>query len=139
MLRARGAVRPVGGSVGILAAVDRRLTLVEARAFLPEVLAAARQVLAVRADAAELAADLRQDVTSSLGGLPELKGMQARLHSALEWFTEQGAHVRGWAPLLVDIPGIHNDQPVLWCWLEGEAELGWYHREDTGFAGRRQI
>ena len=29
--------------------------------------------------------------------------------------------------------------PVLWCWLEGEAEIGWYHRLDCGFPGRRPV
>jgi hypothetical protein len=119
--------------------VDRRLTLTEARAFLPELLAAAGQVLAVRADAVELAADLESGQPSRLGGLPELKGMQARLHSALDWFGEQGLELRGWAPLLVDLPGEHEGEPVVWCWLEGEEELNWYHREDCGFAGRRPL
>src|SRR4051812_37380246 len=85
--------------------VDRRLTLAEARAFLPDLLAAAGQVLAVRADAVELAADLGSGLPSRLGGLPELKGLQARLHSALDWFGEHGVALRGWAPLLVDLPG----------------------------------
>lgn len=120
-------------------AVDRRLSLTEARAFLPELLAAARQVLAVRADAVELGIDLASGAPSNLGGLPELKGLQARLHSALDWFGEQGVQLRGWAPLLVDVPGEHDGQPVSWCWLEGEAELTWYHREDCGFAARRPV
>jgi hypothetical protein len=119
--------------------VDRRLSLEEARAFLPEVLAAARRVLAVRADAVELGTDLAGGVPSALGGLPELKGLQARLHSALDWFAENDVHLRGWAPLLVDLPGEHDGQPVLWCWLEGEDELSWYHREDCGFAARRKV
>jgi hypothetical protein len=119
--------------------VDRRLTLDEARAFLPELLAAARQVVTVRADAVELAADLAAGTASRLGGLPELKGLQARLHSALDWFGENGAELRGWAPLLVDLPGEHDGQRVAWCWLEGEQELRWYHREDCGFAARREI
>jgi hypothetical protein len=120
-------------------AVDGRLTLTEARAFMPELLAAARQVLAVRADAVELGVDLAAGAPSPLGGLPELKGLQARLHSALDWFGEHGAQLRGWAPLLVDLPGEHEGQPVAWCWLEGETELTWYHREDCGFAARRPV
>jgi len=129
----------VGPDEAYSPAVDRRLTLDEARAFLPEMLGAARQVIAVRADAAELGADLASGSPSKLGGLPELKGLQARLHSALEWFGEQGMQLRSWAPLLVDLPGEHEGQPVAWCWLEGEAELRWYHREDCGFAARRAV
>nr|MDQ3989732.1 DUF2203 domain-containing protein [Actinomycetota bacterium] len=25
------------------------------------------------------------------------------------------------------------------CWLEGEPELGWYHRSDLGIIGRRRL
>jgi hypothetical protein len=28
---------------------------------------------------------------------------------------------------------------VLLCWLEGDRSLGWYHRLDLGFAGRRRL
>ena len=119
--------------------MDRRFSLIEARAFLPEVVEASRRVLSVRADAAELAVDLRVGGPSALGGIPELKGLQARLHSALDWFGEHGLRVMSWAPLLVDLPGERDGEPVAWCWLEGETELAWYHREDVGFAGRRLI
>lgn len=115
------------------------MTVERARAFLPELLVAARQVLAVRADAVELATDLQHGRRSPLGGKPELKALEARLASSLEWFAEHGAQLRGWAPLLIDLPGEHLGQAVEWCWLEGEEELRWYHREDCGFAGRRPI
>ncbi|HEX8346789.1 MAG TPA: DUF2203 family protein [Actinoplanes sp.] len=41
--------------------------------------------------------------------------------------------------MLVDFPADLGGVPVLLCWLEGEAELGWYHRLDLGFAGRRRL
>jgi len=47
--------------------------------------------------------------------------------------------VKGFAPLLLDFPGEHDGEPVLWCWVEGEADIRWYHRADCGFAGRRPI
>jgi hypothetical protein len=28
---------------------------------------------------------------------------------------------------------------VLWCWLEGEPDIAWYHRADCGFPGRRPV
>jgi hypothetical protein len=27
----------------------------------------------------------------------------------------------------------------MWCWLEGDEDIDWYHREDCGFAGRRRV
>jgi Uncharacterized conserved protein (DUF2203) len=58
---------------------------------------------------------------------------------ALTRFPEQGLDVKGVAPLLVDFPAWLNGETVLLCRLEGEHELGWYHKPEHGFAGRRVI
>jgi hypothetical protein len=47
--------------------------------------------------------------------------------------------VKGWAPLLVDVPVALEDRVVLFCWLEGDEDLAWYHELEHGFAGRRPI
>ena len=47
--------------------------------------------------------------------------------------------MKNFAPLLLDLPGELHGRPVLWCWLEGDERIGWYHRPDTGFAGRRPL
>jgi len=38
----------------------------------------------------------------------------------------------------LDLP-LNYGVPVLLCWLEGDRELAWYHRDDLGFAGRRRL
>lgn len=40
---------------------------------------------------------------------------------------------------LVDFPTTIEGYPAYWCWLAGEPEIGWWHRRDAGFAGRRPI
>ena len=95
--------------------------------------------LAVRADLAELRADLEQTGTSRLGALADAKALEARLYADLEHFSQAGTEVKGFAPLLLDVPGERNGEPVLWCWLEGDEDIEWYHRLDTGFAGRRRV
>jgi len=95
--------------------------------------------LRARADLAELRADLAAAGASRLGGLAEVKGIEARLYADLERFAEAGAQVKGFAPLLLDFPGEADGTEVLWCWLEGDEEITWYHRADAGFAGRRRI
>jgi hypothetical protein len=95
--------------------------------------------LVARADLAELRADLAAGVPNRLGGLAEAKGLEARLFADLEHFSEAGAQVKGLAPLLLDLPGEREGEQVLWCWLEGDEEITWYHRADAGFAGRRRI
>src|SRR5690606_33833933 len=95
--------------------------------------------LDARAQLAELSADLARGGSSPYGGLADAKGLQARLHADLEHFTRVGAQVKGIAPLLLDLDGERDGQPVLWCWLEGDLTIAWYHRLDTGFAGRRPV
>jgi hypothetical protein len=92
-----------------------------------------------RADLAELRADLAGDATSPLGGRAEAKALEARLYAVMEELGSQGTQVKGYAPLLLDWPGELHGRPVLWCWLEGDPDIGWYHRVECGFAGRRPV
>ena len=96
-------------------------------------------VVAVRADLAELRADLEAVGRSARGGIAEVKAFEARLYAELEAISETGTHLKGYAPLLLDFPGEQDGVRVLWCWLEGDDDIVWYHREDCGFAGRRRI
>lgn len=98
------------------------------------------EIVAVRADAAELAGSLTPGgPPTELGGLAELKAAQARLDELMTTVQRTGALLKGFAPLLVDFPAQLDDVPVLLCWLEGDTELAWYHRLDLGFAGRRPL
>ena len=119
--------------------MDRIFPLSEARALLPEMWRRAAELVVVRADLTELTAALAVGAPSRLGGVAEVKSLEARFHEGLGWFAEQSIHVKGIAPLLVDFPSVHDEAPVLLCWLEGETELAWYHRAELGFAGRRPI
>jgi hypothetical protein len=112
--------------------------LTEARHRLSELRVHLDAVVEVRADLAELRADLHHDETSALGGLAEAKAYEARLYAELEAIAETGADLKGWAPLLLDFPGERDGVDVLWCWLEGEPDIVWYHRVDCGFPGRRR-
>jgi hypothetical protein len=112
----------------------------EARAELARLRPLLDELVAVRADAAELAAALAPDGRPSpLGGLPEWKAATARLDELLTAVQQTGAELKGLAPLLVDFPAELDGVPVLLCWLEGETALEWYHRTDLGFAGRRRL
>ncbi|MCU1683545.1 MAG: hypothetical protein JWQ81_4284 [Amycolatopsis sp.] len=115
-------------------------TVAEARAELTALLPVLDELVALRADAAELTTSLAPGATPSpLGGLPEFKAAQARLDDLMTTVQETGADLKGFAPLLLDFPAELDGVPVLLCWLEGDPELGWYHRRDLGFAGRRPL
>ena len=40
---------------------------------------------------------------------------------------------------LVDFPAMRDGREVYLCWQEGEAEIGFWHEPEAGFAGRRPI
>ncbi|MFL6139926.1 MAG: DUF2203 domain-containing protein [Frankiaceae bacterium] len=119
--------------------MERMFSLDEARELMPELRRRADAAVTARADLAEIAAALRAGSDSPLGGMPELKAAEARFHEQVTWLQEQGLHVKGVAPLLVDFPALLDGVEVLLCWLEGEPDLAWYHRPEVGFAGRRPL
>jgi hypothetical protein len=114
-------------------------TLDEARSELSRLRPQIDDMLSRRADLAELRADLAADRPSPHGGLADAKAWEARLFADLERFAGTGAQVKGFAPLLLDFPGVRDGVDVLWCWVEGEQGIAWYHRRDCGFAGRRPV
>lgn len=115
-------------------------TVDQARDELARLLPVLDEIVALRADATELAASLAPGGRpTALGGLPEWKASQARLDELMTVVQQTGAELKGLAPLLVDFPADLDGVPVLLCWLEGDRELAWYHREDLGFAGRRRL
>jgi hypothetical protein len=114
-------------------------TLAQSRIELARLRPVLDELVAVRADTVELAAALAGGESTPLGGLPEWKAAEARLNELVAEVRQAGADVKGVAPLLLDFPAELEGGPVLLCWLEGEAELAWYHRPDLGFAGRRRL
>jgi hypothetical protein len=112
-------------------------TLDEAREQFATLRSRIDHVLLRRADLAELRADIAAGRPGRLGNLADAKAWEAQLFAELERFAETGAVVKGFAPLLLDYPGERDGEAVLWCWLEGEPDIRWYHRMDCGFAGRR--
>jgi arsenite methyltransferase len=115
-------------------------TVSEAKAELARLRPVLDELVVVRADVVELGASLAAGGRrSSLGGLPEHKAAEARFDELMTTVQQTGADLKGVAPLLVDFPAELDGVPVLLCWLEGETELGWYHRLDLGFAGRRRL
>jgi hypothetical protein len=115
-------------------------TVAEARAELARLRPVLDEIVALRADLVELSAALTPGgEPSDLGGLPERKAVEARLDELMTAVQQTGVELKGVAPLLLDFPADLDGVPVLLCWLEGEAGLGWWHRADLGFAGRRPL
>jgi hypothetical protein len=114
-------------------------TLAEARERLAVLRPRIDGLIECRADLAELRAAIAGGRTSRLGNLADAKAWEAQLYSELEFFATNGAEVKGFAPLLLDFRGERDGAPVLWCWVEGEPDITWFHHADCGFAGRRPV
>jgi hypothetical protein len=126
----------VGEEVGVVPIFD----VAKARSELSRLRPLLDEFVALRADAAELAAAQHDGGRpTALGGLAELKAAQARLDELVSHVQQSGVELKGLAPLLLDFPAEIDGVPVLLCWLEGDTELAWYHRIDLGFAGRRRL
>ena len=115
-------------------------TVEEARAEFERLRPVLEEIVGLRADAAELGAVIGVGgPPTPLGGLPEWKAATARLDELMTQVQQTGAVLKSFAPLLVDFPAELDGVDVDVCWLEGETGLGWYHRSDLGFAGRRRL
>src|SRR5262249_20190126 len=124
------------GLHGRLSDVDRIFTLDQARLLMPDLLAKADDVVAARADLVELQTALNQGTTSPLGGIPEVKALEARLSEILGWFTAEGLDLKGIAPLLLDFPAQLNGDNVLLGWRGGARDRRGSHRRGHGCGGR---
>ena len=119
--------------------VGHVFTVAEARAVLTELRPALDELVALRADAAEIAAAVQGGPPTAVGGLAELKAAEARIDELMTQVQAHGIELKGWAPLLLDFPAELDGTSVLLCWLEGDDQLAWYHRSDLGFLGRRRL
>lgn len=122
--------------MGSVHGVERLFTIEEARALMPQILEQAAELIEIRAQLAEGARDQQRGVDVNLA---DLKATEAHFAELLDGFRQLGLQVKGWAPLLLDFPSLHDGREVLLCWVEGEPALDWYHDADLGFAGRRPI
>lgn len=116
---------------------ERTFTVDEARALLEEIRPQLDQVIDMRAELTEQVHAHQEGDEST--AIADLKAMEARLSEILDGIRAQGVQVKGWAPILLDFPMLHEGRQLLLCWLEGEGELDWYHDAAHGFAGRRPI
>jgi hypothetical protein len=112
-------------------------TLAQARHLVATLRPRIDELIALRADLAELRADLAGGAESPLGGRAEVKALEARIYAIIEELGGHDIEVKGVAPLLLDFAGEREGRPVLWCWLEGDDDVRWYHRLECGFPGRR--
>jgi hypothetical protein len=118
-------------------------TLEEARAQLPWVVA----TLAVLRDAHARLTDeqtrhaLAGGSSGNGGGAAGKQVGQAFLdiQANVAAFDERGILLRDLDRGLVDFPALREGREVYLCWIDGEADISYWHELDDGFAGRAPL
>ncbi|MCY4086047.1 MAG: DUF2203 domain-containing protein [Actinomycetia bacterium] len=131
----------------------RQFTVEEATALLPRVRRLAEKMVELRARlrALQHEAEARRRAAGSNGGgrLPAGSEQQvgvgdttlAELRKTLGAIEELGVLVKDVDVGLLDFPARHpvTGENVLLCWKVGETEIGYWHGEAEGFAGRKSL
>jgi hypothetical protein len=63
----------------------------------------------------------------------------ARMQACVAKLVEWDVTLRDINTGLIDFPALANGRPVWLCWRLGESDIGFWHRQDEGFAGRKPI
>lgn len=61
------------------------------------------------------------------------------LREQLEEILATGCVIKDIESGLVDWPALHEGREVWLCWKYGEREVGYWHEQNGGFAGRRPV
>ena len=61
------------------------------------------------------------------------------LRSSVAALSQRDILVRDLERGLVDFPSIREDREVYLCWVDGEADIEFWHDLDAGYAGRQPL
>ena len=78
---------------------------------------------------------------------PELRRLRLRMRGIVDqmqadvaWLDERSIMLRDIAhAACMDFPALVSGRQVWLCWRLGEADVGFWHGQDEGFAGRRPL
>jgi hypothetical protein len=132
--------------------LSKIFTLSEAQTLLPVVEALLRKAQAAGARAGELEREMQQlsqrifmsggmhvNVVQAAKRRAEREKATQEARDTLAEIDEIGVQVKDLAQGLLDFPCIVEGQTVLLCWKLGEKEIGFWHTEEDGFAGRKPL
>jgi hypothetical protein len=129
----------------------RHFTPDEANAALERVRPLVERLVAQRGEhiaALERQEELERKIRGNGGGIPPAQLAEAtaevdtharRLAKLVDEIAAHGAEVKDIDTGLIDFPALRNGETVLLCWQLGEDEIGFWHRADDGFAGRKPL
>jgi hypothetical protein len=132
--------------------VSKTFTLTEAQTLLPVLESLLRKAQAAGARAGELegemqalsqriflAGGMRVDVAQAARRRAERDKAVEEAKAALGEIEEIGVLVKDLEKGLLDFPALMDGRTVLLCWKLGEKEIGYWHTEEDGYAGRKPL
>lgn len=122
----------------------RNFTVEEANALLPRLKVLLEQMLAARqriVDGRQTWQPVVEKAQGNGGGAhaKELFLDTNRIQLTLVQINGWGIVIKDVDTGLVDFPHLRNGNEVYLCWRLGEAEVGYWHDLDSGFAGRQPL
>jgi hypothetical protein len=119
-------------------------TVAEANALLPRVKAVVSDLLDARQRILDAQPDLWPVLEKAIGNGGSKKAGELlvefeRIESSVHALSEMGCILKDINSGLVDFPTIRNGREVLLCWRFDEAEVGFWHDAEAGFAGRQPL
>ena len=120
---------------------ERRFTVEEANAMLPELRESLARMQAARQVMLRSGQRVKEAVAGNGGGPEGRQYTEAveTLKTGVERLSEEGIILRDVETGLVDFPAERDGRLILLCWRLGEDSVAYWHDPDTGFAGRRPL
>ena len=120
---------------------ERRYTVEEANAELPELRDRLAKMQEARQELLGASERIRARVAADGGGVDgrDAFGWARVLREHVIWLADRDILLRDPETGLVDFPAEREGRAVYLCWRLGEDELNWWHELDTGFSGRRPL
>jgi hypothetical protein len=127
-------------------------TLDEAQSLLPVVESLLKRAMDTKNAAEEIEQELQQlarrihfaggywvDAPKVFRRRAELQKQLEQVKEVLEEIDSIGVQVKDLNSGLLDFPCRLEDEIVLLCWKMGESSIGYWHTQDSGYAGRQPI
>jgi hypothetical protein len=120
---------------------ERLFTIEEANAELEELRARLPRLREARQRLIDTSVRITSAVDIDGGGVEGSDWFRAQesLKAELLWLADRGILIRDPDTGLIDFPAVRDGKRVFLCWRLGEDRVGWYHDEQTGFAGRQPL
>ncbi len=132
--------------------MTRYFTLQEARQLLPEIEAAIREAMGLKAEYQRAEAELRAGIEriAMLGGVDldrvaflerrsRREAIATRLKELIDGIQGLGCLVKDLDIGLIDFPSLYRGEEVYLCWKLGEDGIAFWHGVEEGYSGRKPI